>query len=54
MRNTLTVAALVVFAVSSGLLEMVRAHDRPIIGLPAAMATFDAVPDASAVTAAMR
>lgn len=40
MRNMLTVAALLVFVVSSGLLEMVRDHDRPITALPAAMGEF--------------
>lgn len=57
MRNTLTVAALVVFVVSSGLLEMVKAHDRPITDLPTAMGTFDAPAmqvDANAVTSATR
>ena len=40
MRNMLTVAALLVFVVSSGLLEMVRDHDRPITALPPAMGEF--------------
>jgi len=40
MRNMLTVAALLVFVVSSGLLEMVRRHDRPITALPPAMGEF--------------
>jgi len=40
MRNTLTVAALLVFVVSSGLLEIVRHDDRPITDLPPAMSQF--------------
>jgi hypothetical protein len=42
MRNVLTVAALVVFVVSAGLLEMLRRDHRAIADLPPAMGTFDA------------
>ncbi len=40
MRNKLAVAALVMFVVSSGLLKMVNAHDRPLTALPPAMGEF--------------
>lgn len=40
MRNWLTVAALVVFAVSTGLLEMVHSTARPSTDLPPVMAEF--------------
>jgi hypothetical protein len=40
MRTMLTVAALVVFVVSTGLLEITRPHDRPITVLPPAMGEF--------------
>lgn len=52
MRNILTAAALLVFVVSSGLLETVRKDDRPIADVLPALA-IDAPPvavDASAVT----
>lgn len=51
MRNRLTAAALVVFVVSSGLLEMIGPHKR--LPLPTATGMFAPV-DASAVTSAMR
>lgn len=41
MRTMLTVTALVVFVVSSGLLEMAKSHHRPITALPPAMNTFE-------------
>ena len=41
MRNMLAVAALVVFVVSSGLLEMAKNRHRPITALPPAMGTFE-------------
>jgi len=51
MRNTLSVAALLVFVVSSGLLEIVRHDDRPITALPPAMGEFaPANVDTTAVT----
>jgi len=51
MRNMLTVTALLVFVVSSGLLEMVRHNDRPITALPPAMGEFvPANVDTTAVT----
>lgn len=37
MRNMLAVAAIAVFVVSTGLLEMVRADHRPMTSLPPAM-----------------
>lgn len=40
MRTKLTVAALVVFVVSTGLLEMAKNRHRPITVLPPAMSTF--------------
>jgi len=40
MRTMLTVAAVVVFAVSTGLLEMARPHSRPMTALPPAMGEF--------------
>ncbi|MCX7305519.1 MAG: hypothetical protein NTV73_14500 [Hyphomicrobiales bacterium] len=40
MRNTLTVTALLVFVVSTGLLEIVKHDDRPITALPPAMSEF--------------
>ena len=57
MRNTLTVAALLVFIVSSGLLETMRKDDRPIASLPPALGLSDAPPvgvDVTAVTGAVR
>ncbi len=41
MRNWLTVAALVVFAVSTGLLEMVQSTNPPTTDLPPAIAVFE-------------
>ncbi len=43
MRTMLTVAAVVVFAVSTGLLEMASPHTRPMTALPPAMGEFAAV-----------
>lgn len=40
MRTLLTVAAVLVFAVSTGLLEMARPHTRPVTALPPAMGEF--------------
>jgi hypothetical protein len=40
MRTMLSVAAIAVFVVSTGLLEMVERHDRPITDLPPAMGHF--------------
>lgn len=40
MRTKLTVAALVVFVVSTGLLEMAKNRHQPITALPPAMSTF--------------
>jgi hypothetical protein len=42
MRTMLTVTALVVFAVSTGLLEMGKSRHRPL-SLPPAMSTFEPV-----------
>jgi hypothetical protein len=42
MRTMLTVAALVVFVVSTGLLEMGKSRHRPLT-LPPAMSTFEPV-----------
>lgn len=48
MRIMLTVAALVVFAVSTGLLEMDKSRHRPLTVLPPAMGTFEpAIVDAT-------
>ena len=41
MRTMLTVAALVAFVVSTGLLEMAKDRHRPITELPPAMSTFE-------------
>ena len=57
MRNVLTVAALVVFVVSTGLLETLRKDDRPIASLPPALGTFDApavAVDKTAMTSAVQ
>lgn len=40
MRTMLTVAAVVVFVVSSGLLEIARPHSRPVTALPPALGEF--------------
>ena len=40
MRILLSVAAIVVFVVSTGLLQIVQRHDRPITDLPPAMGDF--------------
>jgi len=40
MRTMLTVAAVVVFVVSTGLLEIARPHRRPVTALPPAMGEF--------------
>ena len=40
MRIMLTATALVVFVVSTGLLEMTRPHSRSVTALPPAMGTF--------------
>jgi hypothetical protein len=40
MRTMLTVAAIVVFVVSTGLLEINRPHSRPMTALPPAMGEF--------------
>jgi hypothetical protein len=53
MRNILTVAALVVFAVSSGLLETVRKDDRPIGAVLPALAIDAPAVDRTAVTSAV-
>jgi hypothetical protein len=56
MRNILTAAALLVFVVSSGLLEMTKDRHRPITDLPPTFA-LDAPAvslDATAVTSAVR
>lgn len=55
MRTLLTVAAVVVFAVSTGLLEMARPHGRPITALPPAMGEFaSAGVDATVTSSTMR
>jgi len=45
MRNWLTVAAVVVFAVSTGLLEMVHGTSRPTTELPSVMSGFEPAAD---------
>ena len=45
MRNWLTVAAVVVFAVSTGLLEMVHGTSRPTTVLPSVMSGFEPAAD---------
>jgi hypothetical protein len=40
MRTMLTAAAVVVFVVSTGLLEMSKSRHRPLTALPPAMGTF--------------
>jgi hypothetical protein len=45
MRTMLTVAAVVVFVVSTGLLEIARPHSRPMTALPPAMGEFAAEVD---------
>lgn len=40
MRTMLAVAAIVVFVVSTGLLEIARPHSRPMTALPPAMGEF--------------
>lgn len=55
MRTTLTVAALVVFIVSTGLLEMAKSHRRPVTVLPPAMGAFErAGVDATATSSVAR
>ena len=49
MRTMLTVAAIVVFAVSTGLLEMGKSRHRPL-ALPPAMSTFEPVAVDATVT----
>jgi len=52
MRTMLTVVALVVFAVSSGLLEMGKSRHRPLT-LPPAMSTFEPVAVDKTVTSSI-
>ena len=52
MRTMLTVVALVVFAVSSGLLEMGKSQHRPLT-LPPAMSTFEPVAVDKTVTSSI-
>ncbi|MEP9388217.1 hypothetical protein [Mesorhizobium sp. KR9-304] len=54
MRNMLTAAAVVVFVVSTGLLEMAKIHDRPITALPPAMGEFGQGQVDATVTGAVR
>lgn len=55
MRNMLAVAAIAVFIVSTGLLEIVRADHRPMTSLPPAMGDFgQAKVDSGDVTSAIR
>ncbi len=59
MRNMVAVAAIAVFVVSTGLLEVVRVDHRPMTSLPPAMADFgqDLVQtkvDSGAVTSTIR
>jgi hypothetical protein len=53
MRNLATVAALLVFVVSSGLLEMVRKDDRRIAAVLPALA-MPAVDDTAVTSATVR
>ena len=55
MRNILTIAALLVFVISTGLLETLRKDERPVASLPPVMGMFDASGvevDKTAVTSA--
>ena len=52
MRTMLTVAAIVVFAVSTGLLEMGKSGSRSL-ALPPAMSTFQPAPVDTTVTSAI-
>ena len=52
MRTMLTVAALVLFVVSTGLLEMGKSRHRPLT-LPPAMSTFEPVAVDTTVTSSL-
>lgn len=52
MRTMLTVAALVLFVVSTGILEMGKSRHRPLI-LPPAMSTFEPVAVDATVTSSI-
>ncbi|MBL8576108.1 MAG: hypothetical protein JNK47_02685 [Mesorhizobium sp.] len=55
MRNMLAFAAIAVFVVSTGLLEVVRVDQRPMTSLPPAMGDFGtAKVDPIAVTSVIR
>ena len=55
MRTMLTVTALVVFVVSTSLLEMTSPNSRPVTALPPAMGTFQpAKVDATATSSTTR
>ncbi len=55
MRNMLAVAAIAVFVVSTGLLEIVKADHRPMTSLPPAIGDFGtAKVDPIAVTSVIR
>ena len=53
MRNILTVTALLVFVVSSGLLEMASDRHRPLTALPPALALDEPAVDNATVTSAL-